>query len=274
MKLKKTVFFFSIAASVCVVVNLLQLIYTVEATTGFYKQGLSKVGFLLFGVIALVSLFIAVLASTMRPDALNLPEQNIYMSLSALAMAFSVFWEITTEKFNTGVRPWQTGLLKIFGILTAIYFVLYALKFVFYINIPKLASIIPTLYYLVRMICFFTSIASLVIISDNLMLIITYSAILVFMLNFARIYNYIEYNKSSKALLISGLIAVIFCLSTAVPHIVLRLFKSGLHSSLSPANDFSLLFAGLFIAVFTFLYFHKAKPEKFLKNRFSFINFK
>ncbi len=262
MKFKKIVLLFSAALPVCIVMRLLQLIHIVEIKTGFFKQEFENEGLYMMTIIFAFAIAVAIFSFTAHraPDAP--PKPNIFMSIASVLISLSILFELFTEKFPTVVKGWQIALLNVTGITAAVFFFAFSMKLFFSFKLPKICFIIPTAYFVLRVICDFTAISSLALISDNLLLVFSYSAALLFMLNFAKLYNGIDSEYNFRKLMASGLTAVILCFTQSVPHIIVNVMNGFVYFHTSMAANINVLCTGLFIATFVFSHFSKTNSCK------------
>ncbi len=257
MKLNKIMFFFILAFPVSVLLRTLQLLFTVDYVTGFYHNGKETIGTVLLIMILLSSLFMGIFArlTFSRPD--NPPKSNIITAICSVALCVGIFGEIFIQSLPSSVLPWQAFLLQAMSILTAIYFLCYALTFIVDFNIPKILSVLPVIYLIIKIVCDFTVISKLAIISDNILTIAAYCLNLLFFLQLAKFYNGIDSDICFKKLLSFGLPAVILSVTSSVPNIIVNIISNGSYFHTSLGANISLLFFGTFILSYLISYFYK-----------------
>lgn len=252
MQFKKILLFFLVALPLSVALRIFQIMFVVEAETGFFAQEFEGYGNAMTAVIFAFSVVMAVFAYLSHREPKEAAKPNIVMSIGAVMFSFSVLYELAAETFPPVVRPWQVTLLNISGLVTAAYFILFAMKRFVNLPLPEGFAIIPTIYLVLRVICDFTAISSLALISDNLLLMAVYSVSLLFMLNFAKFYNNAGGKNISHNLLASGLTAVVLCATQSIPHIFVNLVLDHKYNHTSMAANVTVFCMGAFIAAFTF----------------------
>ena len=151
--------------------------------------------------------------------------------------------------------PWQNILLTVSGVLTAVYFLLYAISGVIKIKFSPLTSFLHAVYCIVKIISSFTALSSLALISDNVMILSVLCVILIFFLSFGKLYNGIDTERNFRKLMASGLVSIVLCFTQSIPHIIINLTTHNGYLHTSNAANFSVLCFGIFIAVFTFSHF-------------------
>lgn len=255
MKYKKILLFFSITLPLSVLLRTLELFFTVETDTGFFKNEYKSVGIYLLVLIIAVAASLAVICFTGHRNPEHPPKTNPFMSAAAILVAFSIGAELYNESFSGTVMIWQLTLLMLTGIAAAIYFVLYALTGFVNLRLPTLASVVPVLYLIMRIICSFTSISSLALISDNVLLLAAYCLLLLFFLSFGKLYCGIGAENEFRKLMAWGLTATVLCFTQAVPHIIINLATNNGYQHTSNTANFSLLMFGIFAAAFVFSHF-------------------
>ncbi len=256
MKQNKIMLFFFIALPVSLVLRFLQLCFTIESNTGFYINETKNFGPILLLMILMSAFSVALFSwlTFIRPN--NPPKTTKFMSVSAIGLSCAIFAELIFNNSPVAI-PWQSALLKLLSLAVTAYFILFALTPFIKIKIPEIASSVTVLYIIIRMICDFTSISKLALISDNILLIFSYCAVLTFFLNFTKLYCDADNDKSFKVILSSGLASVVLCFTSSIPNLLINILsKNGYHHS-SLFTCVTLLLFGVFILSYILSYFSK-----------------
>ena len=170
-------------------------------------------------------------------------------------MGISIIYELLFETLVPAITAWQITLLRVSGVASAVFFVCFGLKRFINLRIPSILTAIPIVYFIFRIICDFTSISALALISENLILMFAYCAVLIFLLQFAKLYNGIDSEYNFRKLLASGLAAITLCALQSIPHFILKSLTGYSFMHTSPEASISLFVMGVFIAVFLFSHF-------------------
>ncbi|MGN0494298.1 MAG: hypothetical protein ACI4F7_11670 [Acutalibacteraceae bacterium] len=255
MKYNKILLFFGITLPLCVLLRTLELFFTVETETGFFKNEFKSIGVYLLILIIAIAASLAIICFTGHRNPEHPPKTNPFMSAAAILTAFSIGAELYNESFSGTVMKWQLTLLMVTGLAAAVYFFLYGLTGFIDLRLPALASVIPALYLVMRIICSFTSISSLALISDNVLLLAAYCLLLLFFLSFGKLYCGIGAENEFRKLMAMGLTATVLCFTQAVPHIIINLATNNGYQHTSDTANFSLLMFGIFAAAFVFSHF-------------------
>jgi len=261
MRYKKIMLFFCLALPICMILRYLQISYTIDATTGFFHNE-----FKLYGDLLTVAIFVPVILASVfgfftYRTVQNPTERNWTLRVASGLFAVSVLFETFFGRVSINVRVWQALLLRISGLALAVFLIMYAAGLFIKIKLPTLVAVLPIIYYVMKIICDFTSISSLALISDNVIIIATYCVMLLFMLNFAKFYNDVVNEKASKKLLASGIASIILCFTQSVPYLLVNVTNGFNYSHTSLESNLSIFCAGLFIAAFTFSHFNKKKSD-------------
>lgn len=261
MKLNKIILFFCVTLPIGILLRFLQLYFTIEPKTGFYLANADGYGQILLLLILLVVLLIAVFSNLAfyRPE--NPPKINIYLRISSLILADVFLFESFTQKVTLSTILWQSALLRICSVATAVFFIFYAISPLIKIQLPNITTLIPIPYFIIKIIYDFTAISKLALISDNVILIACYCVTLLFFLNFAKLYNNFNNERSFKRILSSGLCASALCLINSIPNIFINLITKNSYSHISMQTNFVLLFVGAFALSFVFSYFFQKENQ-------------
>jgi len=200
MKFKKIMLLFLFALPACITMRTLQLNFTVEEITGFFTYESGNYGKILLICIFAICLGTAIFSffNTTKPQ--KPPKTNILLSISACLLGAAIFYETFFLDLPDTTAIWQILLLRLTGVLAGIYFIIYGLAPIWRFELPEVVSVFPTLYLIARMICDFTTISKLALISDNVILIVTYCVLLLFLLNYAKLYNKSDEKRNSEEL--------------------------------------------------------------------------
>lgn len=262
MKYKKILLFFLFALPLSVGLRLAQLFFIVDTETGFFKPEFGAYGGYMLAVIFAFGILAAVFAFTSHRSPEHPPKPNIAMSISALGFAVALFYEINNEVLPATVQNWQRSLLFIMAIITGVYLVTFAVRRFINFALPAACAVIPTVYLVIRVICYFSAISPLALISDNIILMAAYLVSLVFMLNFAKLYNGVDSEYNFRKLLASGLSASILCFTQSVPHFIINFATDFKYQHTSMESNITVFFMGIFILSFIFSHFsHKNACE-------------
>ncbi len=255
MKYNKIIFLFSVFLPLAVLLRLIQLSFTVDYTTGFYIKEFEGNGKAMLIVLFALSFAPSVFAFFSHRSPAHPPKPNIFLSISSFALGVSMISELIFEILPPTIAAWQVTLLRISGLASAIFFVLFGLKLFVNFRLPNICTVIPTVYFICRIICDFTAISALALISENLILMFAYCVVLIFLLQFAKLYNGLDSEYNFRKLLASGLAAVMLCALQSVPHFVLKSVTGYSFMHTSPVATVTLFVMGVFIAVFLFSHF-------------------
>ena len=250
-------------ASVCLVLNLIlrsfQLRYTIEITTGFFRHSLADYGAIMLGVIFFAALCSAAFAFLCCNSPENPPRPNLPLGISGILLGMAILAQVFLEVFSNVVPVWQVILIKLFGFASAAFLVVFGLLKFVKIKFPRILYIIPTVYFIFRLIGVFVNISSLALISDNLLLMAFYCSALWFWLQFAKLYNFNYDEKAFRSLLASGILTVHFAFTQSLPHIIVNIVTGSSYLHTSVVENLTVLLTGVFVAIFTLCHFMSNK---------------
>lgn len=255
MKYNKIMLFFGIAVIFSTVIRFFQINYTIEFETGFFKTGYETIGYFILVAIFVVSLLTATFSKITHKKPEHPPQQNLPLGIVAFLPAIGIGYEVFLSNSSVFTGSVQTLLLKISGAFAVLFFIYFGVSQIISLKLNPLSTIIPCIYVILKIICDFTSISSLALISDNIFLIGGYCLILLFMLNLTKLYNNINEDTGFRRLLASGTAASVLCISQSIPYLIINLFNDNTYNHISSSANFSILAIGLFITAFILVHF-------------------
>ena len=251
MKLSKIFILFAVTLPISVLLRFWQISYTIDFETGFFKREQTVLGIVLLCLIGAACLALAVFSHfsfrTPEPKKRNIPEAAVSF-LCAAVLGF----ELVKESFAGTVLSWQLALLSVTGFATVLLFLVHGISLIIDFPLPKLCYAVPTLYFLVRLICAFTSISSLALISDHLILMATYCTGLLFFLHVGKLQNGIDPDHTFRRLLGSGLCFILLSAVQSLPYFIFNSLLKKPYTHTTFTANLSLLVFGLFAAVMLF----------------------
>ena len=267
MRYKHIMLSLGISLPVCVLLRTYQLLFMIEGKTGFVGRNYiflsAAVMVVIFAAVALNTIF----GATVHRSPKRMPKVNFALGISAMLLGGAVIFDSIDSMLQAPVSSWQTFVLVVMGCVCAIWFMAYGAKAIYNYKLPHLTYIIPVIYWAAKFIVVFTSISPLTLITDNVFVLISYCAVLIFMFEFAKVANNIDKDTTYKKLMASGISSVMLCFISAIP----RFIATGtgntesLHDSVS--SVFVTLMTGLFVLSYTVSHFSNANLSYKKKRR-------
>ena len=262
MKYKQIILFFVIALPVSLSLRFTQLFQIVEPNTGFFKSEFQGVGGVITIIIIAIALVLALFSFFSHRSPEKPPKVNLGLGLSSGLLAAAIAIELYFGSATFGTIMWQKAALYVFGIAAILWFAAYSIKDFINIPLPALTSLIPCVYFILKIICNFAGISSLALISDNILLITSYCAVLLFMISFAKLYNNVDSERGFKKLLATGLASVTLCFTQSIPNIAYHFAIKEGYTHTAMVTNLSIFFTGVFIMAFLFTHFSKKNADR------------
>lgn len=209
-----------ISVPICVILRYIQHVFTIDSTTGFIKQQYRDISTLISFVIFAAVAAMCVLAYFAEGISKKQNELRPILSLTCALTGGMFVYETVSGLSSLG--SWYSILLVLLSLLSAFVFVSFGLKNIYPYNFPNLLLVIPAIYYIVKLISLFISTSALSLITENVFLLFTNSALLWFLFEFANFENeFGSPKKSHKKIFACGITAVMLCVVTALPKFIL-----------------------------------------------------
>lgn len=261
MKYNRIKAFVIIALISCIAIRTLQLFFTIDEVTGFHIKEFENYGRIMTAIIFAFALFTVIFSLISHKKPEHPPKQNPLISLLAVFLSVTVFLDALNCQSNIVAKAFQETALLVTGFLASLFFLLYAISGFVKFNIPKVMFLFPTLFYIIKLAFDFLNVSSIAMINDSVMHITSECFILIFMLQFAKLYFGMDSDYNFRKIMASGFATSIFCLSQTVSQFIYVFFANGQFRHLPVTSHLNLLAFGLFSLVFTFCHFGKKNCE-------------
>lgn len=261
LKYQNIIKLFWISLPICVLLRTIQLLFTIDASTGFIKHQYSEIAVLItFVVCAAVATLSALSAAT---DDVKYRQKQFKPTIAAAGILMSGmhFYEAIA---SLGQSVNRYGIILVFlNLLSAFIFAAYSIKNVYNYRFPTITLVIPTSYYVIKLINLFISTSALALVVENIFLLFTNSAILFFVFEFACFENEIgDISKKSKKLFSSGILAAMMCAVTALPKLIITICGAYDASSNDIASLVLMITTAIFIMTYISGNFHVKDSSK------------
>lgn len=266
MRYEKILFFFYAALPLSIILRLIQQIFIVDNNTGFFKHEFMAFGITVLVIIFAVAVMFSVFAFLSHRSPEQPPKSNLFLSIASFLTALSLFLENYIVTPNYTVMNLQTILLNITALLSILLFLGYGFKRFFDFTLPGFCFLFPCVYFILKTILEFTVVSALAVISENILFITALCSLMVFFLQFAKLYNKTDKEYNFRKLLASGLVAVLFCFVQSVPFFIYG-FMTGfekIHTNVF--SNITLFITGLFILTFLSLHYSRKNANSEIPN--------
>lgn len=239
MKYRHAMTLLLVSLPICVILRIIQMVYTLDVGTGFIKPQYSAIALLISVIVCAATASVALLTAiadikckesttpqfAIAISSLLLGGMLIYRMVATVSAKLqTISWQDSFEK-NVMILfrsiAWYDTLLLILTVLSAVVFLVYGLRNISNFKMPTITLAIPVFYFIVKLISVFISTSSLALVTENIFLIFTNSAVLWFMFEFSNFENGVgDANKKIKKIFASGVASIMLCSVMAIPKFV------------------------------------------------------
>ncbi len=252
MNFKKLTLVFLVALPICVAARIFQIVYTIEYANGFYFNGKEAWGNMALIFIALICLALVILSLKTKGVSVKPPKSDAVLGIISLFVTVALCGEVFGEAMPMSMPAGQVFILKTTTVFTAVYFAVMSVGLLAEFKIPSVLHAIPCIYAIIKTIFTFINISSLALISDNILLMASYCGLMLFFINYGKLYNGIDVKTAFPKLAARGLAAAVICFTQSLSAIIIKLFSATPYTHINSEVLYSLLAFGLFITVFMF----------------------
>lgn len=233
-----------------VVFRIFEMLKLTEYDTGFIKSPALGIAIGLFVVFLLIVMFAASFISASAVETKKTQKHSLLTSLFSLALSIVTVISCVADNYY-GIPAFLRILCVCFGVLSAVFFVAFALRpFVHFLFSPMFTAI-PLVFLIVKSAVIFIKCSFHTLISDTLFDVGAYCLSMLLFLEIARTANNLGNKNSIKKFSFLGASASIFLFCASVPKIlVVVLHPSALHAGIR--DGIFLFFLGTFISSLMF----------------------
>ncbi|MBQ7725971.1 MAG: hypothetical protein IJT66_02385 [Clostridia bacterium] len=264
MKHQRILLFFALALPASLLLRILQLLFAVDPVTGFYVREYRTAGIALTLVLFAICAVLVFLCFFSFRNPATPPKKSLPLAVVSFLLAAATGFERFANASVAGTLLWQKAVLTVFAVLTVGYLIGFGVGQLASFRLPPVTALIPSGYFLIKIISTFTAVSSLSLISDNLFLLAAECTSLLFYLSFAKLYNGVNEERNFRSLLAWGLTSGVLCLSQSLAHLFLAASATVQDNHSTPAANAFFLAAGLFALIFTLTHFSRRNTEEFL----------
>lgn len=261
MSFNKILIFFCAGLPLCTAARVLQIALTLDRQNGFFFEQYKVLGMALTAIIALVCVFIAFCGFKAYKTPKQPPKANIALVVLSALIAISLVGEALNLSFPMTITNWQIGVIRISTVICAFYFAVLAFVSLANKKLNPLMHIVPIAYSVVKTIFTFIGVSSLALTSDNVFLMAGYSLLMLFFINYGKLYNGLDSELNFRKILATGMTAAIVCISQSAGYFLVNVFASEKYLHIPKSSMITLLLLGVFIIIFTVSHFKENKKE-------------
>lgn len=261
LKVKNILLLFFFSTLACSIARIFSFLYVNDTKTGFFMLRLRTGGIVImfFTFFVLACAFIFPLFLKLKPTEFK--GTDFLQGCVSIALGLTLAFDLINHLDKHAPHLWQFTLKQTFGFLSAIIFILLGICSFKQFKFPKVLLCLPTIFFIFQTIEVFSAYSTLSVISEHIYDLALLCFLLVFFLYFGKFFNGLQ-AKSDKLLFSVGICASILCISSFISRAVAVIIKGKtvVHSSLS--LSVSILFFGIFIAVWVFKAYFNAENNR------------
>lgn len=250
MNIKQSYLYFFSASAVAIVLRTLLLSFAIDSKSGFIKSEYSIMAAVILIVILAAAIMTFIFSFiTKAVSNCSIPGNALFKIISLLLGAV-ILYDTLFSTMEYSVSSWQKTLELITAILAAVSLISFVILNFLNAEYPKMFSIAPIFFWLIRLVIIFTSFSSLANIVDNIFELAALCMILISSLQVSKtVCTQIEEKKQTQnfALLLT---TAFICFVTSIPRVIVSLTG---YAAMLHVNDLPImttLIAGIYFTVF------------------------
>lgn len=261
MKYKHLIISFVSITALNVLIRCWQLFAFTDNNKGFFKSGSSVNGLISSAVMLFTLITYTVLSTSIRRCPLKAPDPKPLLGFGSLVMAIGLFCGgIVSLGASVDIR--LKIAVAVMSVVCAVFFAVFSASCFFKKKFPVSFFIVPVVYYLLKLVTTFISISALSLTLENIILILSLCATLIFVLEVAKVENDIDKEHNYRKVFISGTLCASLSFLYSIPQTAVYLFASDARLHDGPFALVSEFATGIFAVTFIASYFSKYNLRK------------
>lgn len=245
MKGNRCLYVFLTALVITAGLRVFQLLSLTEYETGFILPEHYNKAVIITAFTALIILLSCVFSCACVKGG---KKSNVFYLTSSVSAFFTGGMMILQPMGGfLGVPGFLKVLCTVFAVLSAVYFIAFALRSIIHFPFSPYFAVIPAAFFVFKSACSAITGAYHTVISDTVFQITAYCFIMLYFLEFARAANGVTGKKSVKKFAAFGTAAALLSLCFSLPKILISLVSPSSVHDMS-LNEYLLFFSGLYIA--------------------------
>lgn len=262
MKHNRILFFFSVSAVLSLVLRIVQIYFSIDKGTGFFKKEYTPEAQYILVVIFLFALALFIFSLKSHRAPASPPQGSFLLALASVVAAGGILYELFTHSIKIIAPTWQILALSVSATLCAAWLVLFAAHQIFGATVPAALAVFPTVYMIFKMIFEFMTVSSLALVSDNMFSLFAMATVMLFMLNLTKLFTASAKDKGFRLLLGWGFVASLICLTQSTSHFLIRIFTGENFAHVAYPSLINMFTLGAFILTFILTHFSQKNADK------------
>ncbi len=256
MKYQHIMLIFLIATPFNALLRLIQMLFTTDelgrALESNETMNYNLISYVLWIFIFLIVIGCGVIGAFTRRCPKNTPKMNYWLMAASIAIGIAC---LSYALYAVSTFAWLSGLIKAFGILSGILFLVYATRGFKDFNIPPLCFAVPIVLFILRLINRFVTQNAMPLTIQRVMALFVDCSLLLFFLEMGKQFNGIDKDLNYKKLLTVGLVSCNLSFVYTVPNLITAAVTPTRADGIDISDNLFVFFAMLFAVAFIFSHF-------------------
>lgn len=251
MKQRHTILLLCIAVPICAILRTIQLFFTIDSKTGFIKPQYTAISMLISIIVCVSAIVIALLSISANQKSQTRKGFNAVLSIVSVITSLAFLNQTVAETATLEKNRLLGTVLIYLTIAVALAIFVYGIRDLVSYKFPSMIFVVFPVYFIVKLINLFVSTSAIALITQNVFLLFTNCALLLFMHELANFENGVEnMSKRPKKLYAYGVAAAILCAATSVPELVMIIAEKAQPSYSVISNAILNIFVGIFVITY------------------------
>lgn len=237
---------------ICTLLRVIQIVFTLDAATGFMKQQYSKISILISFIVIATTLAITILSNVVEDMDPQKKTIQPMLAIASLLTGGMFLYEMVASTSALKIGFISGSVMVALALASAIVFMAYGLKNIYEYNFPNIALVVPVIYYVAKLINLFVSTSMLSLVTKNVFMLFANAALLLFMFEFSSFENEFKGEaQKPKKLFIIAIGTTMICMVTGLPTIFAAILQKIEYSKGDVASSLLVITQAIFIFVYT-----------------------
>ncbi len=238
---------FAVTAVVTIFLRIIEMMFFIDPSTGFYYSGFGPVAFITVFILAVFAVFAYIIVTIGKPKYKSAGELYYANVIAALICLCGFVCDLIIKVCSVKGVSWLEVLISLMAIA---FFAAQAGYGIAGKGTMPVLCFLPLPYWIYILVKFFIEITDMAVISENLYRLTAIILILICYTLVAKVICYVNLRKNARRLTVIGLVAAVIVGISNISEYILVIFKKSYVLHYNELPDVTLFLSAIYMVIY------------------------